>query len=331
MKKSRPKRENWIPVHVTRGKSAWEYRPVRGGRCVRLCALDSPNSLVIRRHAEEFERFHTKSGTFKALADDFFESEEFKKKAKSTQNDYQKYWEKVEPVFGKVDAKRIAPEHIRTYMDKKGKTSEVQANRHLSFMSKVFSWGFERGRVKINPCHGVTRYTETARDKYITDEEYRIVHDVAPVRVKIAMEISYLCAARQGDVLKLTKVQISDDGINIRQGKTGKKQIKAWTPRLKKAIELAKTLKSKHDSIYIIPTQKGTAYTSDGFRTMWHKAITKARKESKKPLDFTFHDIKAKGISDYEGDKQKFSGHKTASQVAIYDRKTEIVPTLDTD
>ncbi|HBZ4249770.1 hypothetical protein A3N56_14130 [Klebsiella aerogenes] len=46
----------------------------------------------------------------------------------------------------------------------------------------------------------------------------------------------------------------------------------------------------------------------------------------------TFHDIKAKTISDYEGsseEKQMFSGHKTESQVVTYDRKVKISPTLD--
>ncbi len=42
-----------------------------------------------------------------------------------------------------------------------------------------------------------------------------------------------------------------------------------------------------------------------------------------------FHDIKAKGISDYEGssrDKQLFSGHKTESRVLVYDRKVKNIP-----
>jgi hypothetical protein len=46
----------------------------------------------------------------------------------------------------------------------------------------------------------------------------------------------------------------------------------------------------------------------------------------------TFHDIKAKAVSDYEGstrDKQLFSGHKTENQVNTYDRKVKISPTLD--
>ncbi|BDI35536.1 hypothetical protein AW118_06010 [Escherichia coli] len=49
------------------------------------------------------------------------------------------------------------------------------------------------------------------------------------------------------------------------------------------------------------------------------------------PFGCNFHDIKVKGIPDYEGsrrDKQIFSGHKTVNQVLIYDRK-KITPTLD--
>ena len=36
---------------------------------------------------------------------------------------------------------------------------------------------------------------------------------------------------------------------------------------------------------------------------------------------FNFHDLKAKGVSDLEGNKQEASGHRTSRQVAIYDRK----------
>ena len=43
---------------------------------------------------------------------------------------------------------------------------------------------------------------------------------------------------------------------------------------------------------------------------------------------FTFQDLKAKGVSDFDGDKKKASGHKSEAMVAVYDRKiTEIEPT----
>jgi hypothetical protein len=45
--------------------------------------------------------------------------------------------------------------------------------------------------------------------------------------------------------------------------------------------------------------------------------------------DFTFHDIKGKGVSDYEGNKQEFSGHKNPAQVATYDQKVKVVDSFE--
>lgn len=328
MGRKRLEKDKWIPERVYRGKSAYEYRPVKGV-CIRLCALDTAKHVVIRRHADEYERFNSNKGTIKELSTLYFDSSQFKKLSVLTRKDYAKYWKALDKVFGKMDAKKLRPEHVRKYMDIKGQSSEVTANRHLSLLSKIYSWGFERGHVTEHPCKGVSRFTEKARVRYIEEAEYLAVYNVAPVSVKVAMEISYLCAARQGDVLKMMKGQLLKEGIFIKQGKTGKEQIKAWTPRLKAVIKLAESIETKNGSMYVIPTQAGTAYSSDGFRTMWSKAREKARLETGLKLDFTFHDIKAKSISDFEGDKQKFSGHKTAAQVATYDRKIEVVETLD--
>ena len=328
MGRKRKEADLWMPAKVYRGKSAYEYRPTKGV-CIRLCALDSEKRIVIRRHADEYERFHTNKGTIKELSTLFFASPQFAKLSAQTRKDYEKYWRALDKVFGKMDARKLTAPHVRKYMDIKGKTSETTANRHLSLLSKLFSWGFERGHVTAHPCKGVSRFTEAKRDRYIEEHEYKAVYEHANIAVKVAMEISYLCAARQGDVLKLTKSQLQKDGIYIKQGKTGKAQIKAWSPRLRAAIKLAESIQTKNGSIYVIPTQSGTAYTSDGFRTMWSKARQSARDATGLKLDFTYHDIKARSISDYEGDKQKFSGHKTASQVAIYDRKTEVVQTLN--
>jgi hypothetical protein len=47
---------------------------------------------------------------------------------------------------------------------------------------------------------------------------------------------------------------------------------------------------------------------------MRHAAVTGIER-------FTFHDLKAAGISDTKGDKQKSGEHKTLSMVAVCDRK----------
>ncbi|HBB1303778.1 TPA: integrase, partial [Escherichia coli] len=158
-----------------------------------------------------------------------------------------------------MDPDKIKPEHIRRYMDQRGLSSRTQANREKSFMSRVFRWGYERGYVQRNPCQGVKQFKEKARERYITDEEYQAVYEVSPDVVRVAMEIAYLCVARQSDVLSLQKDQLFDSGIYIRQGKTGVKQIKAWSPRLQKAIALARSLplKTGISSLFVIHQTTG--------------------------------------------------------------------------
>ncbi|GJL45347.1 hypothetical protein TUM17580_14060 [Citrobacter farmeri] len=54
-------------------------------------------------------------------------------------------------------------------------------------------------------------------------------------------------------------------------------------------------------------------YTRDGFNCRWQQARDEAQKKHPHLLfDFTFHDLKAKGVSDPEGslqEKQQISGH----------------------
>ncbi|MGH8488669.1 MAG: hypothetical protein ACREXS_07375 [Gammaproteobacteria bacterium] len=66
------------------------------------------------------------------------------------------------------------------------------------------------------------------------------------------MEIAYLCAARKSDVLKITRQDLMQEGIYIRQGKTGKKQIKRWTPRLHAAVALAEKQLSEIASLFLL-------------------------------------------------------------------------------
>ncbi|AQS36606.1 hypothetical protein Sps_01440 [Shewanella psychrophila] len=123
-----------------------------------------------------------------------------------------------------------------------------------------------------------------------------------------------------------------DEGLYIQQGKIGKKQIKAWSDRLRKVISEAKSLQGNVASIFVINKTGGGKLTGDGFRSSWKRAITKMKEEYPQlATDFTFHDIKAKSLSDFEGtlaEKQQFSGHKNMGQVNTYERKVVLVPSL---
>ncbi|EGU0169838.1 tyrosine-type recombinase/integrase [Escherichia coli] len=321
-----------LPPRVYRGKSKYEFHPANGGS-INLCSLDSPVSLIWAKYEEALNEIRQKNN-LAGLINDFFNCADFCNLSSETQKDYRKYSKKLLPVFGRMDPDALKPQHIRMYMDKRGVSSPTQANREKSFLSRVYSWAYERGVVKGNPCKGVRQFKETARDRYVTDEEYYAVYDEGCDVVRATMEISYLCLARQGDVLALQKSQLLPEGIFIRQNKTAAKQIKGWTDRLRTAVNLALSLPVRpgFSSVYLIHQQDGSRYTRDGFNSRWRQAKeSAAKKHPDLNLNFTFHDLKAKGVSDLEGtlqEKQQISGHKTITQTARYDRKVKIVPVV---
>ncbi|OWO84023.1 integrase [Photorhabdus luminescens] len=322
-----------LPIRVYRGKTKYEFHPAAGGS-ISLCPLDAPLSVVYAEYEKINRDMSHDVFSLQMLVDKYIKSANFRELSKETQKDYHKYSNKLMPVFGKMTPDNVKPEHIRKYMDKRGLKSRTQANRERTFLSSVYRWGYERGLVKRNPCKGVRQFKEKVRDRYITDDEYNALYSISPSVVKVAMELAYLCCARQADVLSMTYAQISDEGIFIKQGKTAVAQIKGWTDRLNNVIEMSKSLPlaSGISSIYVVHQRKGSRYTRDGFNSRWRKAHEEAvKKFPELDFNFTFHDLKAKGISDLEGslaEKQKISGHKNITQTARYDRKIGIVPVV---
>ncbi|WP_076543077.1 tyrosine-type recombinase/integrase [Shewanella sp. UCD-KL21] len=270
--------------------------------------------------------------TVSRLAIDYLGSQNFNDLAARTQKDRKIEINNLVKVFGEMKPDNVEPRHLRQYMDSRGENSKTQANHELSAASVVFAWGYERGRCKTNPAKGIKKFKIKPRDRYITDTEYNALMACTEARLRIAIEISYLCAARQGDVLQLTWEQIYDDGIFIQQGKTGKKQIKEWSNRLRAVIDEAKLLHKEFASTYVINKNNGGNLTAEGLRSAWKRAMLKMEQDYPNiERTFTFHDIKAKGISDFEGtlsQKQQFSGHKTMAQLNTYDRKVTVVPTI---
>lgn len=326
------KEDQWMPPRTYRGRSAFEFKPKNGGT-IRLCDITSTQSQVWAAY-ESLINDRSDENTFSGLVDNFFKSADFFELATETQKDYRKYSLKVISVFGKMPSDSIKPEHVRKYLDKRGIKSRTQANREKAFMSRVFRWGFERGKVKGNPCKGVKQFREVARDRYITNAEYAALYSIAPAVVRVAMELAYLCCARQADVLEMKKGQLVEEGIMIKQSKTSVAQIKGWSPRLEAVIKECASLplKSGMSSLYVIHQPSGSKYTRDGFNSRWMKAKQAAKAAyPDMDFDFTFHDLKAKGISDLSGniyDKQAISGHKNVEQTARYNRKISIVPVV---
>ena len=330
LSRGRPKLDPSLPKYVRKSKGRFVYRPYdkqtkKPGKEVVLCAGSSTYATVWVKYEALIK---PKCNSFKFLIREYLDSENFKKLADQTKTSYKKHSKQIlnhsligGGTFGNLSLEVISPGVIRKYLDRRASTPTT-ANHELSFMSTVFSWGYERDRVSMNPCLRIKKFSVPPRRRYVTDKEYQIIYDMAPPYFKAAMELAYLCRLRAGEVINMKRDQIKPNGVVAKRSKGSKDTINLWSPRLRAAVDWDQ---SNIGSMYVIHNKRGQQIKYDNLKDQCRRLMKKANKlygmES-----FTFHDLKAKGITDDKGDKQKGSGHKSA---AVMEKHYNIQQELD--
>lgn len=321
---------NWLPDRVYIQRDRFVYQPKSGGK-ITLCKVSDGKLTCIKRYEQEAAK-KSDRGLFKFVIEAFYQSDKFKELSVRTKKDYRSYSAVLIAAFGSMKPDAIKVHHVRLFMDKlakakgkPGKPANATANRHKACMQKICSWAHQRGKIKANPCIGASKLKERARERYITDSEYQAIYDNAAPPCRVAMEISYLCMARISDVVNLKVSDLLEEGIYIQQGKTGVRQIKLWSERLRKAVTDAKALPCKPGmfTMFLFNKPDGSRYTVRAIQAQYKKACDLANVKGA-----TLHDLKAKAISDFEGtlhEKQDAAGHTNSKQTAKYDRKVKHV------
>lgn len=221
-------------------------------------------------------------------------------------------------VFGHMRLDEIRRGHVARYRDER---PPVAANRELALLQHMFARAVEWELLDENPCAGVSRNTEKARDRYVTDEEFLAVYETASPMIRVMMALALLTGQREADLLKLRKSDITKEGIRFKQGKTGKRLIVRWSDALVETIEAAAQLPVGVESIHIVCNASGQPYSSSGFQTAWQRHI---KTFDDKVERFTFHDLRAKAASD--GQDGRLLGHASAAILhRVYQRKPELV------
>jgi integrase len=320
-----------LPPGVYREKGRFVFRSWDGARLksgVVLCRDTAPLSQVWSAYEALQPK---KEQLLRDLVRDYMVSEKFGSLAYKTRRSAESAFHNLldRPMasgatFGDTPVAVITPGVIRKYLDHR-KESPVAANREVAYLSAAFSWAYERDLVTSNPCKGVRRNTEKARTRYVSDEEYAAVYALAtssPPYIQPAMELAYLCRMRINEVLAARWSDVGEEGLLVRRSKGSRDGVTLWSDRLRAVIAACRA-DGKVLGMTLIHDRKGAAITYEGFSTAWQRLMARAKEHGVET--FTFHDLKAKGVSDFEGDKQKASGHKTAAMVAVYDRK---VPTV---
>ena len=324
------KSESGLPPYTTRDKSRGVgYRPYLGkkdgkvtwGARVFLAPYDAPLSEIWARYEELHQQVQH---TVNWLLESYFASRHFATLKQKTQNDY-RYRARVllsalmtnRKPFGTLPLSSVDRFMLRQYLDTC--VHSVGANRQLSVLSAAWSWGRERYEIPPNPCSEVKPNKETPRTNYVEHSEFREARRLAPSWLRVAMDLSYICRARRGEVLALTYSDIDDRGLMLRRSKGSASEITLWTPSLRSAVQLSRELPDTTN--HLVRNERGPISKS-AFDSAWRRLMAKVREHG--GGTWPFHDIKAKGLSDM---KEPWAGHRSKEMLDVYLRTPrEVAP-----
>lgn len=316
----------------TRGNKVHYYFDT-GGKPRREIPLGSDYSLAVKKWTEfqidQPEPPGATELTFRVVAERYVR-EMLPGKAPRTQADNIKELASLYQFFDNPPAllDSIQPRHIRQYLDLRGKTAKIRANREKALFSHIFnmarSWGLT---TQTNPCAGIKGFTETGRKSiYVEDSAFAAVYKVASQPLKDAMDLAYLTGQRPADVLKMAETDISEGALSVTQQKTKAKLRISIEGELVGLVSRIMARKStfKVRCLSLIVNDDGSRLTYNMLRNHFDAAREAAGvgKEG-----FQFRDLRAKAATDKaesSGDIRQAQlqlGHATVAMTEQYTRQ----------
>lgn len=250
-----------------------------------------------------------------------YTAEELPKKAKATQKSRLQEFKPIVKAFGHMAPDDIEPSDVWNYYRARGEIE--QAKHEVRALSAALSFGRKIGSCKKpNPCFGLRLEGSGARDRYVTDDEFLIVRDLAPAILGYAMDAAWIGAFRKNDIIRMERKHMTADGVLYEPTKDSKFSLIEWNDELRMAFDGA-LRQSPRVRRYVFCTKGGEQFTPDGFNTAWQRLMGKAMKKGLKER-FTFNDLRAKSASDAGSDEEaaaRLNHTSTAITKRVYRRK----------
>jgi integrase len=229
----------------------------------------------------------------------------------------------------------IKPKNVREYMNWRGATARVRANREKSLLSAIWNFARDKGYTDLpNPCAGIKGFAEEGRKVYIEDTEFEAVWQAADACLRDAMDLAYLTGQRPADVLSWSEDDVRDGVLYVRQGKTGEKLRFATEGDLADVLARIAERKAGYRvrCARLVVNQYGRSIGTNAMSRHWKAACEAAGVEG-----IQFRDLRAKAGTDTAesaGDIRKAQrqlGHRSVRMTEHYvrNRRGELVsPTL---
>lgn len=282
-----------LPRHLRYKHGAYYYDAiVHGKRTWKRLGTDYGQAL---REWAELEGRETPS--LRTLADAIgrYLADSTRRLRPSTLAAYEQNAKMILPVLGALPLDGLKREHVYEYVRRRG---NVSGNRERALISATYTWALNAGLFHgQNPAAGLRyRNTERIRDRYITDAELDRLVLAAKGRWQIIIRFAYATALRQGDIIALTLLAATDEGVLVRISKTGKRLLIGWSDEVRALWRQAAGMRIGAQPLF--PARGGGHYTKGGFKAEWRKIKLRAGLP-----DIHFHDVRKKSSSDFEDER----------------------------
>ncbi len=260
-----------LPRHVhrvrSRGRDYYYYHPGRGTpAAAKPVALPhDPQSSEFWKALETLTGTPTdEPGTVADLIARYLDSPEFAEKSEATQKNYRIYLGKLKQKIGPFPATDIRPRHIMELRDLYAATPAA-ANQVVHVAGTLFVWGVPRDFVSGNPCRDVPSLKTGEGHMPWPEWAFVMMRESFRDELRIACELALYTGQRQGDVLRMKLSDFEDDGVMVRQSKTGKR---LWVPihiELQPVIEECRA----RGNLYLVSRRDGQPLTARNFQSLF--------------------------------------------------------------
>lgn len=309
------------------GKVRWRFRKKGLQDSQTTCAFGSPEwgawyaaSLAGQKREIGADRVHP--GTFNALIVAYYQSSSWKLLGEATQRSYRGEIERFREAHGEKRVRDLRSHHVSRMMDLKAETPAA-ANNLLRVLRVLMGFAQERGWRPDNPAQQVKKLVYRSDGFHSWTEAEIAQFEVRwPIgtKVRLAFDLLLYTGQRSGDVRTMTRGQIRDGIIALRQQKT------AEALEIPIHDALARSLAAcGSDHLALITTQQGGPFTAKGFGN-W---ISSAAKTAGLPAGCSAHGLRkaaARRLAEAGCTAHQIAaitGHKSLKEVERYTRAAD--------
>jgi integrase len=264
------------------GHKAWEFTYSFDGRVRRLTLGTYPAMGVADVHAAcgeamrkresgidpgavavDARTLQRKAPTFNDLADRYLK-EWAQPRKRSWKVDEAMLKRDVLPTWGPHKAEAIQRKDVRALLQVLvDRGSEIQANRLLALVRKVYNWGIAQDLVAVNPCDRLAAPApERQRERMLSESDLQAFLSALPTaamggETKLALRLLILTAQRPGEILTLRWSEIDEPAgwwtIPGAKAKNKKPHRVPLSPQAVEVLREAKALNPKAAHVFPSP------------------------------------------------------------------------------